>query len=242
MYRELDKKIAIVTGASQGIGSAIADVLVREGATVIVVARNGEAARAKAESLGGECTFFAADIAKTDQTQALVEFALERFGRIDILVNNAGVSQQVDFLDISEEQFDRVVDINLRGTVFLTQKVMAHMIQQNYGRVVNIASLAGERGGLFAGIHYSASKAGVINATKCMAYRGGAHNVTVNAVAPGLILTAMAEDLKFSTDGIAVGRLGTAEEVGEVVAFLASDRARYITGSTVDVNGGLLMR
>jgi len=240
--RELDQKIAIVTGAAQGIGAAIADVMVREGATVIIADMNAEAAAAKAAELGGDCTSFAVNVAKMDQLQALVDFAIEKFGRIDILVNNAGVVKQIDFLEIGEAEFDRVVEINLKGMVFLTQKVMRHMVERNYGRIVNIASLAGERGGLFAGVHYSTSKAGVINATKCMAHRGGVHNVTVNAVAPGLIKTPMGDSLNFSTNEIAMKRLGTAHEVAEAVAFLASDRARYITGSTVDVNGGVFMR
>ena len=242
MEQELKGKIAIVTGASQGIGAGIADVLVREGATEVVAGRNAKAAAAKAAELGGKCTSFAVDISKIDQLQALVDFTLEQFGQIDILVNNAGVSEQVDFLEINEEEFDRVVDTNLKGMVFLTQKVMKHMIERSYGRIVNIASLAGERGGLFAGIHYSTSKAGVINATKCMAYRGGTHNVTVNAIAPGLIKTQMADALNFSTDEIVMKRFGTPHEVGEVVAFLASDRATYITGTTIDVNGGQFMR
>lgn len=242
MNRELDQKIAIVTGAAQGIGAAIADVMVREGATVIVADMNADAAAAKAAELGGECASFAVNVAKMDQLQALVDFTIEKFGRIDILVNNAGVTRQIDFLEIGEDEFDRVVDINLKAMVFLTQKVMRHMVERNYGRIVNIASLAGERGGLFAGIHYSTSKAGVINATKCMAHRGGVHNVTVNAVAPGLIKTPMGDSLNFSTNEIAMKRLGTAHEVAEAVAFLASDRARYITGSTVDVNGGVFMR
>ena len=242
MNRELDKKIAIVTGAAQGIGAAIADVLVREGATVVVADMNAEAAAAKAAELGGDCTSFAVNVAKMDQLQALVDFTMEKFGQIDVLVNNAGVTKQIDFLEIGEEEFDRVVNINLKGMVFLTQKVMQHMVERNYGRIVNIASLAGERGGLFAGIHYSTSKAGVINATKCMAHRGGVHNITVNAVAPGLIKTPMGDSLNFSTAEIAMKRLGTAHEVAEAVAFLASDRAQYITGSTVDVNGGVFMR
>lgn len=242
MNRELDQKIAIVTGAAQGIGAAIADVLVREGATVIVADLNGSAAAAKAAELGGDCTSFALNIANQAETDALVEFALQRYGKIDILVNNAGVSRQVDFLEITEEEFERVYAINLKAMVFLTQKVMAHMIDRNYGRIVNIASLAGERGGLFAGIHYSTSKAGVINATKCMALRGGMHNVTVNAIAPGLIKTPMGDSLNFSVEEIAMKRLGTAHEVAEAAAFLASDRASYITGCTLDVNGGIFMR
>ena len=182
------------------------------------------------------------NVAKKEDVEALVAFVLERFGQIDILVNNAGVTTQVNFLDITEEEFERVYAINLKALVFLSQTVMKHMLAREYGRIVNISSLAGERGSTFTGIHYATSKAGVINATKCMAQCGGAHNVTVNAVAPGLIKTPMGDSLHFSTAEIAMKRLGTAYEVAEAVAFLASDRARYITGSTVDVNGGILMR
>ncbi|MEY8389177.1 SDR family NAD(P)-dependent oxidoreductase [Oscillospiraceae bacterium 38-13] len=242
MELELHNRIAVVTGATQGIGASIADVLRREGATVVVADMNAEAAEAKAAELGGDCTACAVNISQYDQLQALVDFVIDKYGRIDILVNNAGVARQVDFLDITQEEFDRVLNINLKGTVFLSQLSMAQMIRQNYGRIINIASLAGERGGLFAGIHYSASKAGVIVATKCMAHKGGGHNVTANAVAPGLIMTPMGKDLQFSTNEIAMKRLGTPQEVAEVVAFLASDRASYITGSTVDVNGGIFMR
>lgn len=242
MELELKDKVAIVTGAAQGIGAAIADVLRREGAAVVAADMNGEAAEAKAAELGGPCAAYAVDISKQEELRALMEFVMERYGRLDILVNNAGVARQIDFLEITGEEFDRVLNINLKGTVFLSQLAMAQMIRQNYGRIINIASLAGERGGLFAGIHYSASKAGVIVATKCMAHKGGVHNVTVNAVAPGLIMTPMGKDLNFSTDEIAMKRLGTPQEVAEAVAFLASGRASYITGSTLDVNGGIFMR
>ena len=242
MELELKGKVAIVTGAAQGIGAAIADALRREGAAVVVADMNAEAAEAKAAELGGPCAAYAVDISKQEELRALVEFVMERYGRLDILVNNAGVARQIDFLEITGEEFDRVLNINLKGTVFLSQLAMAQMIRQNYGRIINIASLAGERGGLFAGIHYSASKAGVIVATRCMAHKGGVHNVTVNAVAPGLIMTPMGKDLNFSTDEIAMKRLGTPQEVAEAVAFLASGRASYITGSTLDVNGGIFMR
>lgn len=242
MEFELKDKVAVVTGAAQGIGAAIADVFRREGASVVVADMNAEAAEAKAMELGGTCAACTVNISKQEELQALADFVMERYGRIDILVNNAGVARQVDFLEITREEFDRVLNINLKGMVFLSQLVMTQMIRQNYGRIINIASLAGERGGLFAGIHYSTSKAGVIVATKCMAYKGGTHNITVNAVAPGLIMTPMGQNLNFSTDEIAMKRLGTPQEVAEAVAFLASDRASYITGSTMDVNGGIFMR
>ena len=242
MERELNGRIAVVTGAAQGIGAAIAATFVREGAKVVIADMNKDLADKTAAELGGGCVGAYVNIADLDSAKKLVEDTIEKFGRIDILVNNAGVARQVDFLEIAPEEFDRVLNINLRGTVFLSQEVMKHMVAAGYGRIVNIASLAGERGGKFAGVHYSTSKAGVIVATKCMAMRGGEFNVTVNAVAPGLIKTPMGDNLSFDINEIAMKRLGTSEEVSEAVAFLASDRARYITGSTVDVNGGIFMR
>lgn len=134
------------------------------------------------------------------------------------------------------------MNVNLKSMIFLSQKVLPIMMNQYSGKIINIASLAGERGGLFAGIHYSASKAGVIVATKCLALKGGKYNVNVNAVAPGLIATEMGNKLNFSTDEIALGRLGTADEVADGVVFLASDMANYVTGTVLDINGGIFMR
>ncbi len=239
---ELKGKTAIVTGAAQGLGLAIARRLDEEGANVVVADINAQSAAAAAAELKGDSFSFAVDISDMDQLKALVSTCIEKYGRIDILVNNAGVAQQVDFYEIQPEQFDKLMDINLKGMVFLSQLVMKHMSKNKYGRIVNMASLAGERGGKFAGIHYSSSKAGVIVSTKCMAYKGGEDNITVNAVAPGLIATALAEKLHFSTAEIAMKRLGTAEEVADAVEFLCSDRAAYITGTTLDVNGGIFMR
>ncbi len=242
MERELNGRVAIVTGGAQGIGAAIARTLKREGASVIVADINEEGAKAFAAELGEDCRGIRTDVSDMEDLDRLVAFALENYGKIDILVNNAGISRQVDFLEIEKDEFEKFIQVNLEGMVFLTQRVMKHMIERSYGRIVNIASLAGERGGLFAGIHYSTSKAGVIVATKCMALKGGVHNITANAVAPGLIRTPMAERLGLKPDEVAMKRLGSAEEVAEVVAFLASDRASYVTGTTMDVNGGIFMR
>lgn len=242
MDQELKNRVAIVTGGAQGIGAAIAKTLYREGADVVIADMNGDAAVEMAKRLGGKCSGIKTDISSSFDLDKLVEYTCKTYGRIDVLINNAGISRQVDFLEVTEDEFNKFLRVNLNGMVFLTQRIMKLMIEQSYGRIVNIASLAGERGGLFAGIHYSASKAGVIVSTKCMAHKGGKYNITVNAVAPGLIDTALARKLNFNTDEIAMKRLGSAEEVAEVVAFLASDRASYITGCTIDVNGGIFMR
>lgn len=239
---EFMDKTAIVTGSAQGIGYAIAKLLAMRGANVVITDINASGAASAAANIEGKCSHIAGDISDHDFHKSLIEFTVSQYGKVDILVNNAGIAGQVDLLDITEEQFTKVLDVNLKGTTFLSQLVLRHMIKNNYGRIVNIASLAGERGGMYAGVHYSTSKAGVIVLTKCLALRGGPHNVTANAVAPGLIMTALADKLKFSTEEVALKRLGQPEEVAEVAAFLASDRASYVSGCTVDVNGGQFMR
>jgi 3-oxoacyl-[acyl-carrier protein] reductase len=239
---ELKGRVAIVTGAGQGLGAAIARRLSSEGAAVVIADINQETAERLALELGGDSFAVQADISDLKDIEKIVEAALRRLLKIDILVNNAGIAQQVDITEITEAQFEKVMAVNLKGTVFLSKLVIQEMISNRFGRIVNISSLAGERGGQFAGIHYSASKAGVIVATKCLALKGGPFGVTANAVAPGLIATELAAKLQFNTDEIALKRLGTAEEVADVVEFLCSDRASYITGATIDVNGGILMR
>jgi 3-oxoacyl-[acyl-carrier protein] reductase len=240
--KELSGRIAIVTGSAQGIGLAVASLMAERSATVVISDINADGAKAAARDLSGDCTAFAGDISDTEYVERLFRFVVENYKRIDILVNNAGIAGQVDILEISETAYDRIMGVNLKGPVFLSKLVLGQMIKQRYGRIVNMASLAGERGGLFAGVHYSASKAGIIVLTKCLALRGGPYGVTANAVAPGLIETALAEKLQFNTDEIPLKRLGTPKEVAEVVAFLASDRAGYVSGCTVDVNGGQFMR
>ena len=239
---ELKGKVAVITGGAQGIGAAIVKVMHREGANVIIADLNEDTARTTAERMGDRCDYKKVNISCENSRNDLIDYVKAEYGTIDILVNNAGISKQVDFLEIDEKEFNVLLNINLNGMVFLSQAAMKHMIGKKYGKIVNIASLAGERGGKFAGIHYSASKAGVIAATKCMALKGGDYDINVNAVAPGLIKTPLGDKLNFSTDEIALKRLGLAEEVAEVVGFLASDRASYITGATIDVNGGILMR
>ncbi|MBQ4061538.1 MAG: SDR family oxidoreductase [Christensenellaceae bacterium] len=240
---ELKGKTAIVTGAAQGIGYESAALMAKRGANVVISDINKAGSEAAAAKIGENACAFAGDISDLEYHKKLVEFTIEKFGRIDILVNNAGISGQIDILDITPEAYDKVHSINLRGATFLSSLVMRHMTENKYGRIVNIASLAGERGGLYAGVHYSTSKAGVIVLTKCLALKGGAYGITANAVAPGLIDTALAglftED---SVKEIPMKRFGTPAEVAEAVAFLASDRASYISGCTIDVNGGQFMR
>lgn len=242
MEPELSGRVAIVTGGAQGIGRAICASALAHGASVVISDINGPLAEKAANELGERCRFFVGDVSDNRYLQELVEYTVVTFGKIDILVNNAGISSQVDITEIAEDEYWKVHSVNLKSAVFLSKLVMRQMISQRYGRIVNIGSMAGEKGGVFAGIHYSTSKAGMIVLAKSLAQKGGPFGITANAVAPGLIDTAMAEALHFSIGDIPLGRLGTAGEVAEVVTFLASDRASYVSGCTIDINGGLYIR
>ena len=170
---ELKGKVGIVTGGAQGIGAAIARKLSSEGAAVVIADTNKEAGEKIANELGGDSFAMTIDIADLADLKKLVETTLKKLNKIDILVNKAGIAQQVDIAEITEDQFDKVLAVNLKGTVFLSKIILQEMMGNWYGRIANIASLAGERSGIFAGIHYSASKAGVIVVSKCLALNGG---------------------------------------------------------------------
>lgn len=241
----LKNKVAIVTGAAQGIGKAIAQKLAGAGAKVYILDYNGEIAERTAEEFraaGMQCVAKKCDISDVQATQALAEEIISKEEKIDILVNNAGITQKAGVLEITEADWDRVFAVNLRGPFFLTQVIFENMMKHRSGSIVNIASLSAERGGKFAGINYACSKGGVVVMTKCLALVGGEYGIRVNAIAPGLIKTAMADQLQFSTDAIPLGRLGNPEEVGDTALFLASDSSSYISGSIIDLNGGEFMR
>ena len=239
---ELKGRIAIVTGGAQGLGVASAERLAEEGASVVIADINEAGAKAAAMRLGNDSYGVRCDISRQADIVSLVDDVSKRFGRIDILINNAGIAENVDMLDMTEEQYDRMLSINLKGMVFLSRTVLRGMMERRYGRIVSMTSVAGERGSTFTGIHYASAKAGIIAATKCIAVKGGAYGVTANAVAPGYIDTELAKKLKFDLESIPMKRLGTAREVADAVEFLASDRASYITGITLDINGGVYIR
>jgi 3-oxoacyl-[acyl-carrier protein] reductase len=225
----LDGRVALVTGGARGIGEAIAWTLRERGATVVA----GDLA-------GG-------DIELDVRSASSFEAAVAQVGVIDILVNNAAVAIQRPFFEIEQSEWDEVLAVNLRGVFLGSQIVGRPMRDRGSGRIVNLSSLAGQAGSLVNGAHYSASKAGILALTKVLARELAPHGVTVNAVAPAAIDgPAMAGLTPDQVDGIRrsipVGRLGTPEEVGELVAYLAADEAAFITGATFDVNGGLLMR
>jgi len=244
----LQGRIALVTGASQGIGKACALELARAGATVALAARNeaklAEAA-AQIEAAGGAAVIFALDVAREDSIKAGAKAVLEKFGKVEILVNTAGITRDGLVLRMKRPDWDDVLGTNLTGAFLLTQALLSPMLRNRWGRIVNITSVVGETGQ--AGqVNYAASKAGLIGMTRALAREVGSRGITVNAVAPGYIETPMTAVLdqkqrEGMLAGIPLGRPGTDAEVAQCVAFLASDAAAYVTGHVLDVNGGMFM-
>ena len=237
-------KVAIVTGAAGGIGLACCRALVGEGASVVVADLDGAAAAARASDLGATCVGVGADVSNAEDAQRLVDAAVSTFGRLDVLVTCAGVFHATPMDEISAAEWDSVQAVNLKGTFLVAQAALEVMISQGSGRIVTVASLAGQTGGIGAGASYAASKAGVVALTKSIARFAGPHGITANCVNPGLIETPMLagwpqEALERTVAATPLGRLGTPEEVADTVVWLASDRASFVHGAHVDVNGGL---
>lgn len=244
----LEGKVALVTGASQGIGRACALVLAEAGASVVLAARSFEklgAVRAEIERNGGKALALSMDVAEAGSVKSAVDNAIATWGKIDILVNNAGVTRDNLVMRMKPEDWEVVLKTNLEGAYHCIQKVLPFMVKQRYGRIVNIASVVAQTGN--AGqANYIASKAGLIGLTKAVAAEVGSRNITVNAVSPGFIDTAMTEKLSEAIKQkilsvIPLGRTGTDRDVACAVRFLASDEAAYITGHCLNVNGGMYM-
>ncbi|MFC0524105.1 3-oxoacyl-[acyl-carrier-protein] reductase [Pontibacillus salicampi] len=245
----LQGKAALVTGASRGIGRAIALELAKNGAKVAVnYAGNEQKAQEVVDeilSMGSEAIKIQANVSSEDEVKGMVKQVTEQFGRIDILVNNAGITRDNLLMRMKEEEFDEVIDTNLKG-VFLTTKTASRpMMKQKGGKIINIASVVGVSGN--AGqANYVAAKSGVIGLTKTSAKELATRNIIVNAVAPGFIETDMTDDLtdeqvESMQNMIPLARLGNGEDIAKVVRFLASDDANYITGQTIHVDGGMVM-
>ena len=244
----LQGRTAIVTGAAQGIGRAIAEALAQAGADIAVAdldpSRSAEAVAA-VEKIGRKALNLKVNVADTGETKSMVEQVLKAWGKVDILVNNAGITRDGLLLRMKEEDWNLVLQINLNGTFNCTKAVLQPMTKQRYGRIVNIASIVGVIGN--AGqANYSASKAAVIGFTKTVGREYASRNVTVNAVAPGFIDTAMTHGLSADVKDtllkqIPLGRLGTPADIAAAVRFLVSEEAAYITGHVLHVNGGMLM-
>ncbi len=247
----LNGRVAVVTGASQGIGRACALELAKRGASVALVARNQQKLEEVAAEIGGgpaapvRARVTPADIENEDQIKAVFKALIADFGKIDILVNNAGIARDQLVMRMKRADWDAVLNTNLTSAYLCTQQVISPMLKQRWGRIINVTSVFGQMGQ--AGqANYAASKAGLIGLTMAIARELGSRNITCNAVAPGFIETAMtsvlSDDLKQSAlKMIPLGRVGTPEEVAHCVAFLASDEASYITGHVLNVNGGMLM-
>lgn len=239
------KGIALVTGGSSGIGRAAAQALAEAGWHVCFTCRSMARGAAAAEAVragGGSCEAFYADLADTAASRALVAQLTERFGRLDVLVNCAGISNTKPIEEIDEAEWDAMLNVNLRGTFFLTQAAFLVMKRQRSGRIITLTSIAGQRGAFYSGVHYSASKGGLEAMLRCFALQGAPYGVTSNGVSPGTVDTPMARAEGIPADGIPLGRMARPEEVAAAIRFLASDEAGYITGLTLDVNGGQLMR
>ena len=249
LTESLAGKVAIVTGSSRGIGKAIAIGLGSAGAKVVVnynrSASQAEEVVSQIKAVGGDAAAFMADVSDHAQAAALVKFATDTFGDLHILVNNAGITRDNLLMMISEEDWDNVLDSNLKSTFNMSKPAVRHMMRKRFGRIINISSVSGQMGN--AGqTNYSASKAGQIGFTKALAREVASRNITVNAIAPGFIdteiLEAMpAEALEAALKMIPLGRKGNPEEIAAAVAFLASDSAAYITGQVLGVDGGMAM-
>jgi NAD(P)-dependent dehydrogenase (short-subunit alcohol dehydrogenase family) len=248
---ELEGKTAIVTGSARGIGEGIALVLAREGASIVVNSRKKEDCERvvqKIVSMGGKAIAVAADVSKKADVTAMVAETVKQFGAIDILVNNAGIEGHPSLtIDLSEEQWDRVLTVNLKGVFLCCQAVIPQMMKQNRGRIVNIGSTAGLRMTFLGSLEYTVSKHGIAGLNQHLAWELADSNITVNTVCPGGVQTPLMESATTTEYRemvvkrlIPLGRFTTTEEIGEAVSFLASDRAAMITGQMLGVDGGML--
>jgi 3-oxoacyl-[acyl-carrier protein] reductase len=245
----LENRVAVVTGGSRGIGRAVALELAKRGASVVVnynkSPESAEKVVAQITADGGRAAAFQADVSAFDQAAALIKFSVDTFGDLQILVNNAGITKDTLIMMMSEDDWDAVVATNLKSTFNCSKAAVKHMMRKRYGRIINMASVAGQMGN--AGqTNYSASKAGQIGFTKALAREVASRNITVNAIAPGFVDTEILnsvppEMMEAAMKFIPLGRKGQPEEIAFAVAFLASDQAAYITGQVLGVDGGMAM-
>lgn len=250
---KLEGKVAIVTGAARGNGEGAARVMAREGATVVltdVLDLVHKTANSISDN-GYKAVSFKMDITKAAEVNSVVQKVLEQFGKIDILVNNAGVLKLMTLVDMTDEVRDRMIDVNIKGTFIVTKAVLPSMLKRKYGRIVNLSSVTGPLVADIGECAYAATKAAIWGFTRALAFEVAKYGITVNAICPGAIDTDMVRNIAAETNpndpqsalkdlarGIPMGRLGTIEELGELVAFLASDESKYITGTPILIDGG----
>jgi NAD(P)-dependent dehydrogenase (short-subunit alcohol dehydrogenase family) len=244
---DLAGRVVLITGAARGLGHAIARRCIEANGRVAVNSRRPERAAMAAESLGGEVFGVVGDVATASDAKRMVECTVEHFGRLDVLVNNAAVAYATPLERITEAEWRRTLDVNLTGAFFCLQAAIPPMKAQSFGRIINISSTAGRSVSTLAGVHYSASKAGMLGLTRAAAKELGPYGITVNAICPGLFDTELArenstpERLETLRQAIPVRRLGRPPEVAELVCYLASDASGFMTGASLDINGGSLL-
>ena len=249
----LEDKVAMVTGAARGNGEGVARVMAKEGATVVltdVLDLVHETAKSISDD-GYRAVSFRMDITKSAEVNSVVQKVLKQFGKVDILVNNAGVLKLAALVDMTDEVRDRMIDVNIKGTFIVTKAVLPSMLKRKYGRIVNLSSVTGPLVADIGETAYAATKAAIWGFTRALAFEVAKEGITVNAICPGMIDTDMVRNMAVETNpddpqsvlkdlarGIPMGRLGTIEEIGELVAFLASDESKYITGTPILIDGG----
>jgi 3-oxoacyl-[acyl-carrier protein] reductase len=244
-----NNRVAVITGGARGIGRSIAEIFARRGANIVIADLQYEIARSSAkeiaDSTGKEALAVEVNVSDLSSASEMIDSAITKFEHVDILINNAGITRDTLIMRMDEDDWNAVIDVNLKGVFNCSKAVIRQMMKQRYGRIVNISSVSGQIGQV-GQTNYSASKAGIIGFTKALAREVASRNITVNAVAPGFIPTALTVDLpeelkKTILDATPLGRMGKPEEIAYAVAFLASDEAAYITGQVLAVDGGMVM-
>ncbi len=244
-----EKKVVLVTGGTRGIGKKTAEKYAKNGYNVIInyVSDNTDVEKITKEfnEIGSECLIVKADVSKKSDVDNLIKMAIEKFKKIDVLVNNAGITKDNLLMRMTEEEFDKVIEINLKGTFLVTKAVSKYMIKNRSGSIINLSSVVGVSGNAGQS-NYSASKAGIIGFTKSIAKELASRNIRANAVAPGFIKTDMTNVLQESVkeniyNQIPLKRMGEAEEVADLIYFLGSEQSKYITGQVINVDGGMVM-
>lgn len=248
--RDLEGRVGVVTGAGRGIGRAIAGQLAQAGARIVIADKDFSDAQRTADDIAaqkGEVKACEVEVTNEKSVYDMVQMTLEAFGRLDILVNNAGIMFRTRILDIPLQEWEETLEVNLTGPFLCAKAVLPMMKKNGYGRIINISSSAGRSVSTLGGAHYTASKAGLLGLTRAVAKEVSSFGITVNAVCPGLIDTKMVRDttteneLKTFIESFPIKRIGTPEEVGDLVVYLCSPKAAYITGASIDINGGDLM-
>ena len=251
-YISLEGKVALVTGGASGIGYATAVAFAESGAAVAINYHRNESGaellRKQIIENGGRAITIQADVTKANEIEGLVKHATAELGPVDILVNNAGsLIERLKILDITEERWDQVIDLNLKSAFLCSKAVIPSMVERKTGTIINLSAIAGRNGGALGSIHYATAKGGIITFTKGLAKELAPFNIRVNAVSPGVIDTPYHEQfstpemMKNYVNAIPLGRVGKADEVAKVIAFLASDAASYLAGETIEINGGMYM-